>query len=433
MENTYFIKKTIILFAIIGMTTMLFAQTPNSFKYQSVARDNVGAVLNTQNITIQISINESGSAIYTEDHAATTNQFGLFNLNIGTGNVTLGDFTNIDWSTGTYSVEVSMDENAGTSYTVMGTSPLLTVPYAMHAKTAENTFSGDYGDLANTPTLPESTSDLLNDSGFITNPDDADADTTNEIQTLEEVLIVNNSANSQIKDLIDPSDVQDAATKAYVDLLEEKVNDMETQLYASGALTLTDVDGNTYNVAQIGTQLWMAENLKTTKFNDGTDIYNETDPTIFVTLNTPAYCWYDNDSATYVNPYGALYNYYAVETGNLCPNGWRVSEVSDWDTLSNFLGGSTIAGNEIKEQGTAHWSSTTGSVTNSSGFTAVGGGGLFDPSGVFLSITDAGYYWTATNATSTTARRIYLGYNTSNVHTISRTKVRGYSVRCIKN
>ena len=87
--------------------------------------------------------------------------------------------------------------------------------------------------------------------------------------------------------------------------------------------SITDKDGNVYTSVTIGTQVWMVENLKTTKYNDGTPIPNVTDNTEWSNLTTPAYCWYDND-ITKKNPYGALYNGYAVRTGKLCPTGWHV-------------------------------------------------------------------------------------------------------------
>ncbi|MCB0409202.1 MAG: hypothetical protein KDD29_03225 [Flavobacteriales bacterium] len=177
-------KKIKLLVASLCVTTFLSAQTPNVFNYQAVARTSAGAVMNNQNISVQISILDNGVAVYTEDHSVATNQYGLFTIGVGQGNVSLGDFSTIDWTTGDYSLQVEMDENGGSNYTLMGTSSLLTVPYAMHAKTAENAFSGDYNDLVNTPSIPANTSELTNDAGFITNPDDADSDATNELQTL---------------------------------------------------------------------------------------------------------------------------------------------------------------------------------------------------------------------------------------------------------
>lgn len=100
-----------------------------------------------------------------------------------------------------------------------------------------------------------------------------------------------------------------------------------------------DVDGNVYKTVTIATQRWMAENLKTTKLNDGTSIPNVTDGKAWKNLTTPGYCWYDNDPKYYGNTYGALYNFYAVETNKLCPTGWHVPTDAEWDILIDHLGG----------------------------------------------------------------------------------------------
>ena len=119
--------------------------------------------------------------------------------------------------------------------------------------------------------------------------------------------------------------------------------------------SISDVDGNMYKTTQIGTQLWTAENLKTTKFNDGTPISNVTDNTKWESLSTPGYCWYNNDEATYKGTYGALYNWYAVKTDKLCPSGWHVPSNDEWNTLITYLGGEIAAGVKVIETGNTHW------------------------------------------------------------------------------
>ena len=101
--------------------------------------------------------------------------------------------------------------------------------------------------------------------------------------------------------------------------------------------TMSDIDGNVYKTITIGNQTWMAENLKTTKYNDGTDIANVTGDTEWSSLTTPAYCWYNNNANTYKATYGALYNWYAVNTGVLAPMGWHVPTTTEWNTLVNYL------------------------------------------------------------------------------------------------
>ncbi|MDZ7633244.1 MAG: fibrobacter succinogenes major paralogous domain-containing protein [Bacteroidales bacterium] len=140
------------------------------------------------------------------------------------------------------------------------------------------------------------------------------------------------------------------------------------------AETVTDSDGNVYKTLVIGTQIWLAENLKTTKFNDGSQIPFVSEETSWVaTLTTPGYCYYDNNTAN-KSVYGGLYNWYAVETGKLCPKGWHVPSDAEWTTITNLFGGESVAGNALKEKGTAHWTSPNDGATNESGFTALPGG-----------------------------------------------------------
>ena len=139
--------------------------------------------------------------------------------------------------------------------------------------------------------------------------------------------------------------------------------------------TVVDIDGNVYNTVTIGTQVWMVENLKTTKYRNGDAIPNVTGNASWVALSTGAYCWYNNDAATYKATYGALYNWYAVgDSRNIAPSGWHVATDSEWTTLSTFLGGESIAGDKLKEIGTSHWLSPNTGATNSNGFTAFPGG-----------------------------------------------------------
>jgi hypothetical protein len=134
----------------------------------------------------------------------------------------------------------------------------------------------------------------------------------------------------------------------------ESVDDMMDQLYDQGYLKPKDGDGNLYNVIKIGNQRWLKENLKTTKYNDGTAILNVTDNTTWISLGTGAYCDYANNSANSVT-YGRLYNWYAVTSTNpknVCPKGWKVPTDSEWTTLTTYLGGESVAGGKIQVQQT---------------------------------------------------------------------------------
>jgi uncharacterized protein (TIGR02145 family) len=145
---------------------------------------------------------------------------------------------------------------------------------------------------------------------------------------------------------------------------------------------VTDVDGNVYKTLTIGTQIWMTENLKTTKYSDGSDIPRVTDNTEWSSLTTGALCWYKNDEATYRNLYGAYYNFHAVNTGKLCPTGWHVPTDTEWTELTTYLGGINNTGGKLKETGTIFasppglWRHPNTDATNETGFTARPGGVL---------------------------------------------------------
>jgi uncharacterized protein (TIGR02145 family) len=199
---------------------------------------------------------------------------------------------------------------------------------------------------------------------------------------------------------------------------------------------ITDADGNVYTSVTIGTQVWMVENLKTTKYKDVAAIPNITDNTAWGNLTTPGYCWFNNDIAN-KTPYGALYNWYAVSTGKLCPTGWHVPSDAEFTTLTTFLGGASVAGGKLKETGTTHWWSPNSGATNETGFTALPGtqrayDGQFDDAG----IGDFGYWWSSTEFVYNPADAAYylcLDHNVSGVVRSSTRKRNGNSVRCLKD
>ncbi len=196
-------------------------------------------------------------------------------------------------------------------------------------------------------------------------------------------------------------------------------------------LTVTDIESNVYNVIRIGTQLWTKENLKTTRYNDNSSIPYVTDQTTWGGLTTNAYCWYNNDASTYNDIYGVLYNWYSVNTGKLCPTGWHVPTDAEWTVLTDYLGGTAVAGNKLKEAGTIHWLSINGG-TNESGFTALPGG-VRNYAGSFYGINENGRWWSFTESSSTFS--IYRGMDNdlSKVWNSTYNKMCGLSVRCLKN
>ena len=205
-------------------------------------------------------------------------------------------------------------------------------------------------------------------------------------------------------------------------------NEITFKSLETGIGTVTDVDGNIYNTITIGSQVWMVENLKTTKYNDGTAIPNNSD---WQMLETPAYCWYNDDIANKI-AYGALYNWYVVNTGKLCPEGWHVPSDAEWTILSHFLGKEDIAGGKLKEAGNTHWLSPNIGANDEIGFNAVGGG-YRDSNGKFVNFLSKCHFWSNTK-TSVSGNTIWdrnLTYNSTYINAGSMPVKYGCSVRCI--
>ncbi|MEQ9412714.1 MAG: fibrobacter succinogenes major paralogous domain-containing protein, partial [Cyclobacteriaceae bacterium] len=300
----------VFLIALVG--TNILAQSPQQISYQAVVRDSEDNLVRNTTLGVRISIlqgSASGTAVYTETQTPTTNSNGLVSFRIGTGFST-NDFSVIDWASGLYFIKTETDLAGGTNYTITGTSQLLSVPYALHARTAES--------------------------------------------------------------------VVGATTNA--DALLDK-------LYSLGIMRVRDFDSNFYNTIKIGNQVWMAENLKTTHYADGTPIPYVSGESNWDALTTTskAYCWYDDDINN-KNTYGALYTWSAAmkdatsATANpsgvqgVCPTDWHLPSDAEWTELINYLGGPSIAGGKLKEAGLLNWLSPNEAATNESHFTALPGG-----------------------------------------------------------
>jgi uncharacterized protein (TIGR02145 family) len=196
--------------------------------------------------------------------------------------------------------------------------------------------------------------------------------------------------------------------------------------------TVKDSDGNIYSSVKIGTQVWMAENLKTTKFNDGTAIPLVTDIHSWNLLTTPACCWFNNDASFNKRNYGALYNWYTVNTNKLCPEGWHVPADVEWTTLITYLCGDSIAGGKLKEKGTIHWEKPNYQASNESGFNALPSG-YINTSGVFTNFGKVCFWWSATEYEKTNAWNFSIDCANENIERAYHLKKNGYSVRCIKD
>ena len=404
-----------ILCLAIASLTQLQAQAPQGFNYQATVRNSSGDLIINQNVYFKFNViqgSQTAVPIFTETHYVPTDDLGQVNLVIGQGTANTGTFSALDWSLGSYYLGIEL--NTGSGYVAMGTTQLLSVPYALYAENSGNS----------TPTTPN----------------------------LETVLAENNSANNQqIKDLQDPTQAQDAATKAYIDAL---ITSLQDQIDALQPNSVTDQDGNTYDFIAYGDQVWTVENAKMVTYRDVTPIPQVTDQTAWANLTTGAWCYYDNDASK-----GKLYNWYAVmgihdtdpNTPNkeFAPEGWHVPSDAEWTTLENYLIANgynydgTTTGNKIAKSmaSTTGWNSSiaTGapgndqSTNNSSGFNAfpVGGrgnNGSFGSEGYFA------FFWSSSESNTDDAWTRYLNDDSSNLNRNDGSNRRnGFSVRFVRD
>jgi uncharacterized protein (TIGR02145 family) len=211
----------------------------------------------------------------------------------------------------------------------------------------------------------------------------------------------------------------------------------ESKTITFNYIACTDDDLNNYAVVKIGTQVWMAENLKTTKYNDNTEIPLVTDNVTWGLLSTPGYCWYNNDAATYKATYGALYNWFVLDAAsnggkNVCPTGWHVSTNAEWTTMKTYLGGD-VGGIKIKETGHIHWLTHGDMVgTNESGYTALPGSYRV-LNGTFGNIGVDGNWWSSTEWNTLNAFGWTVAFIGGYLFSTGFYKQYGQSVRCVRD
>jgi len=348
----------------------------------------------------------SATSVYTETQKTNANANGLVSVEIGTG-TSSDDFSAIDWGNGTYFIKTETDLNGGTDYTITGISQLLSVPFALFAKTAQKAtetdpifkssvaneisatdtlnwnskseFSGNYIDLSNKPTVIDTAKVALKASGLVLK-----------------------SSNGKY---------------------------FELNIDDNGTITTTEInpnmgefkdvrDGQIYNTIKIDNQVWMAENLN-----------------YFTPTNSS---YYNNDSLTY-HAYGRLYTIDGAL--NACPSGWHLPSDEDWQVLEGFLGVPTselqnsglrgsIEGGKLKLDGVQYWNSPNTGATNEVYFSALPAGNT-DDGGDFTSIQNQAFFWTSTEKETDFywARSLY--FDSSKINRMEYFSGLFHSIRCI--
>jgi|WetSurMetagenome_2_1015567.scaffolds.fasta_scaffold43251_2 uncharacterized protein (TIGR02145 family) len=217
--------------------------------------------------------------------------------------------------------------------------------------------------------------------------------------------------------------------------IEFKTLPFDRTILFNPALTyssLTDIDGNTYKTIQIGTQLWMAENLRVTKYRDGSSIPLVENEKTWFNSTLGAYCLYRN-GIDYGTTFGALYNFYSVaDERKLCPSGWHIPTNSEWGVLATYLGGESVAGIKLREAGILHWDYSDTGITNETGFSALPGGCRVEG---FHNIGFSGIWWSSTIQYNTTVLITGISYSSTYL-SVGKEAVdlnAGMSVRCLKD
>ncbi len=242
-------------------------------------------------------------------------------------------------------------------------------------------------------------------------------------------MITSNTANANTYSWTIPNVASTGCKVRLTDAFNAAITDMSDADFTMAAVW--DIDGNVYHTVIIGTQEWLIENLKTTRYRNGTAMQNATDNVTWAGLTTGAFCNYNNAPAP---TYGRLYNWYAVNNANnIAPTGWHVPSDAEWTTLITFLGGESVAGGKLKEAGLAHWAGPNTGATNETGFTALPGGYRTDNSSTFGGIGGNCIWWSASEFSATVSIGIGVLYDRANSYPYYDTKAWGHSVRCVKD
>ncbi len=442
-------KRIQFIFFILSTSFVLYAQTPNAFRYQTLLRDNRGNPVTDQLVSLKfIIVPEGGTEVYSEEHSIQSGPTGLINLAIGEGGNPSGSLADVDWDADPYLLDVYMDSKGGTSYELMNSIRLVSVPYALHAGSADRVDNqeGRVGIGTDDPKAAMDVNGEIRFNGYCIDQgkfgdgqtylsDDLDNRYTIYFNkkfsrppmvsfSLECILTPNcsglRSTSEQVTQVNEDrftvfwKDSSSYSGIAYINWIA--IGPCETIDYTAGEF-IDERDGQSYMYIELNDRVWMAENLN---------------------YCTPEGSWYYNDDSTvHAEDYGRLYNRETAQ--EVCPAGWHLPSQTEYSELQNFLQGGPGVGTKLKEIGTTYWKNYASDPPvigkNTSRFSARGAGER-TTDGNFRHLRETAYFWTSTEAPNSniypfqlyysSASASLYGYNESN-------KARGMSVRCIKD
>jgi len=474
---------------ILASIRLLLAQAPNLMSYQAVIWDGSGNLVSEKIVSIKISILQgsvTGPAVFSETHRIQSNVNGLVSLLIGGGTSASGKISDINWGGGSYFLKTETDPTGGANFSINGTTQLVSVPYAIHSNTSNNLVTPTPGlpgqiltvdkdgkpiwvstlSTVNTTNSSNITPNSAVSGGNITSDGGAPITSRGIVwstfpnPTVSLSTKTNNGTglgvfSSTLSGLISNTTYY---ARAYATNNVGTGYGNEINFTTSSGLTMNipcpgtpivkDIDGNSYNTVQIGTQCWTKENLKVTKYNDNSAIPLEATGSMngisstWQKLTTGAYSIYANEISTGSNTtiYGLLYNWYAAKgiatigsnsNKNICPMGWHIPTDGEWTILTNFLGGD-VAGGKMKQTGTTLWNAPNNGADNASGFTALPAG-YRDISGSFLSIRQNAFFWSTSEDGNNYACYRNLVVSNSTFSRYINYKSVGGSVRCLRD
>ena len=471
------ISLLLLVFAVIAHT-----QSPTGFNYQAALRDSDGRVKSNESVNIGIRLLQgsiNGLPAYEESHPnIQTNEFGLISLVIGDG-VSTYDMAVINWADGPFFLEISVNGN------LLGTNQLLSVPYALYAASGNEGPQGEQG-MRGVPGEPgplglqgeqgpQGLQGLQGEQGppglqglrgeqGLQGPRGEAGDT--KWDSVSGGMIYSDGRIGIGTD--DPSEALDVGGNAHISgnlmiggdilLKGENLEDLLAEIAffkeTSGIGTLTDIDGNKYVTVRIGEQIWMAENLKTTRYADGSAIPLVEDPEDWLALNAEgkAYSWYNNDISN-KDLFGGYYTWAAAMNGmessneipsgvqGACPGGWHLPSDEEWKILEMQVGLTQLEadgaggrgqdeGGKLKQAGTSFWNSPNVDANNESKFTALPAGLRMHTGGFSHSGTTA-IFWTSWEQYSLAAWYHSINNFSGSIGRQTDMKDYGFSVRCI--